>query len=97
MDLEFTLRRSDIILGKVIHVEDDFPNHVGTFLPTDGYLAVAHLFEMEHAFLEGGDLAGWRKIRDEIDRPGLTLVPNGGENVIVGPMLHIDGNVVWWR
>ena len=93
----FRLYRGEELLGLVEHTEDDFPNHLGIFHSDEPFETVKSLFEAEATYLNAGRMDEWRKVRDEIDAPGLVLEPVGSGKEQKRPLIHIQQNRVWWR
>jgi len=93
------LMRGQTDLGIVTHVADNFPQHEGDLQPSIAFEAVRGLFEREIEVLgKEGASATWRRLRDEIDSPGVRLEPyEWVGKAIVSPLIHIQGNKVWWR
>ena len=85
------------MLGLVEHTEDDFPFHIGLFHAEEAFDTVKSLFEAEIAYLNEGRMEEWRKMRDQIDAPGLLLEPIGPGKEQNRPLIHIEQNRVWRR
>ncbi len=97
----YELYRGGVLLGRIVHTDDDFPWHLGRFAPGPGFDAVAGLFELEATLLSdrrsGWDEGAWRKVREEIDRPGLRLVECESGRALPCPLIHIQLHDAWWR
>lgn len=97
MTTQLILTRGGLRLGEVEHLEDDFPQHLGRFRALPAFSAVSELFRRERDLLAKGELEQWRKVRAEIIQPGLVLESTDGKQHWTNPMLHIEGDNVWWR
>jgi len=97
----YELYRGGVLLGVIEHTDEDFPWHLGRFVPGPGFDDVASLFELEAALLSGGragwDESAWRKVREEIDGPGLRLVECDSGRTLERPLIHIQLHDAWWR
>ena len=96
---QYRLLRGNIDLGIVTHSADDFPQHEGVLQPSSAFETVRSLFEREIQLLKTeGATAAWRQLRDEIDAAGMRLEPyEWVGKQIVNPLIHIQGDKVWWR
>jgi hypothetical protein len=97
MKRQFRLYRGGELLGLVDHTEDDFPTHIGRFEPTEAFESVRSLFTQELALLNANRLDEWRKVREQIECEELLLEPIGLGKEERNPLIHIDGEKVWWR
>lgn len=97
----YELYRGGVLLGRIVHTDEDFPWHLGRFAPGPGFEAVASLFELEATLLScggtGWDEGSWRKVREEIDRPGIRLVECESGHALERPLIHIQCQDAWWR
>ncbi len=97
----YELYRGGVLLGTIDHTGEDFPWHLGRFAPGPGFDAVACLFELEATLLFGTrarwDEGAWRKVREEIDGPGLRLVESDSGHAHERPLIHIQRHDAWWR
>jgi len=95
---KFGFYRGDVLLGYIMPTHDDFPWHYGTFEPSLDFHAVAHLFDAELRLLqESKGTSVWDKAYDVISSAGLRLDPLGPGKTINNPLVHIQGDIVWWR
>ena len=97
----FELYRGGVLLGTIDPMDDDFPWHLGRFDPGPAFDDVASLFELEATLLSGGgagwDERAWRKVREEIDGPGIRLVETDTGRTVERPLMHIQQRDAWWR
>ena len=95
---QFLLYRGDVVLGEITLTHDDFPWHYGKFEAGTEFRSVSHLFETELRVLKETQGTGeWDKAYDLISSAGLRLEPVGPGKVINDPLVHIQGDVAWWR
>ena len=58
----FKLYRGKELLGIITHTDNDFPWYWGTFEPTEHFLTVKSLFDLEHKLLDLNDIQKHQKI-----------------------------------
>ncbi len=99
--MSYELYRGGVLLGTIEHTDDDSAWHMGRFAPGPGFDAVASLFELEVALLTDAparwDVNAWRKVREEIDGPGIRLVECRTGHTLEGALVHIQRRDAWWR
>jgi hypothetical protein len=93
----FKLLRGGVFLGEIEHTEDDFPNHIGIFTPEEAFDEFRFLFEEELRLLREGRLDEWRQVRKQIESREIILEPQGPGMSVKNPLVHIEGERVWWR
>jgi hypothetical protein len=95
----FNFFRGDTLLGQIEVVSElcDFPWYGGRFTPTPAFADVAPLFAEELRLLDSDDFDAWDAVWQQIDAPGLRLVPVHGGVADTEPLIHIEGGEARWR
>jgi hypothetical protein len=92
----YELTLGDKMLGLVTWTHTDQPWFHGTFEPYPDYSDVRPMFEQELSLLDQAGVE-WTKLWVDIEEMGLRLVAVGTGEEVRNPLLHIDGQQVWWR
>jgi hypothetical protein len=95
----FKLYRGSSLLGKVELKAElcDFPWYGGSFTAAADYAKVEHLFREELRLLEEDEMDAWSEIWNQIEEPGLKLVPDDGTTPVTDLIIHIEEGEARWR
>lgn len=95
----FELYRGAELLGTIeLRAEHcDFPWYGGEFRSEPAFAALEPLFAEEIALIDREEMDAWGEVWRQIEGPGLRLVPVGGGEPWVDPMIHIVDGVARWR
>lgn len=83
-------------IGLVSDIQGDFPWRRGRFQAYPVFDRVEEIFERELSLLSTNE-AEWESLWDEIESRGLYLKVLGTDERIDRPLLHIEGQEIWWR